>query len=67
MCNETEFVVQKPVSIEEPFLSTSIFGELSYSPLKSSHIENSSILFARFLICSMSEQVTADAFGNLWG
>jgi hypothetical protein len=37
------------------------------SPLKSSHFYNSSILLASFLVCSTSDQVTANAFGNLWG
>jgi hypothetical protein len=31
------------------------------SPLKSSHFQNSSILFIRFLVCSTSYQVTVDA------
>jgi hypothetical protein len=37
------------------------------SQLKSSHFQNSSILFARFLVCSTSDQVTTDAFGNHLG
>jgi hypothetical protein len=37
------------------------------SPLKSSHFQNSSILFIRFLVCSTSDQMTVDAFGNHLG
>jgi hypothetical protein len=37
------------------------------SPLKSSHFQNSSILFIRFLVCGTSDQVTVDAFGNHLG
>jgi hypothetical protein len=31
------------------------------------NFRNSSILLTRFLVCSTSDQVTVDAFGNLWG
>jgi hypothetical protein len=41
--------------------------DIKNGPLKSSHFQNSSILFARFLVCSTSDQVTADAFGNHLG
>jgi hypothetical protein len=37
------------------------------SALKSSHFQNSSILFIRFLVCSTSDEVTVDAFGNHLG
>jgi hypothetical protein len=49
------------------FESVSI-GELQISPpLKSSHFQNCSVLLESFLVCSTSDQVTADAFGNHLG
>jgi hypothetical protein len=46
-----------------PFANLSVSWLIS--PLKSSHFYNSSILLARFLVCSTNDEVTADAFGNL--
>jgi hypothetical protein len=51
------------------FESRGILFSVSWliSPLTSSHFEKSSILLARFLFCSTSDQVTSDAFRNRWG
>jgi hypothetical protein len=51
------------ISRSQPTISVSDL----ISPLKSSHFQNSAILFIRFLVCSTSDQVTMDAFGNHLG